>query len=158
MNLNNRAHQTLNNLWLAGIVLLAVTIDQVTKYFAYRGKFGGFLNLFRPVFSKLLLPNYNFAFGIRLPHVFAYVIYVIVIGALTIWYVHLSQKNNWQAIGYYLVMAGAASNLIDRLTLGYVRDFISAFWGNVFNFADIWIILGILMIIYAETLITRRNQ
>jgi signal peptidase II len=158
MNLNNRANQTLNNLWLTGIALLAVTIDQATKYFAYRGKFGGFLNLLRPVFSKLLLPNYNFAFGIPLPHVFAYVIYAIVIGALTLWYVQLRQKNNWQEIGCYLVIAGAVSNLIDRFTLGYVRDFISAFWGNVFNFADIWIILGVLMIIYGEILVAKRSQ
>jgi len=158
MNLNNRANQTLNNLWLEGIALLAVAIDQATKYFAYRGKFGGFLNLLRPVFSKLLLPNYNFAFGIRLPHVLAYVIYALVIGVLTFWYVQLRQRNNWQGIGYYLVIAGAASNLIDRFTLGYVRDFISAFWGNVFNLADTWIILGILMIIYGEILINKHNR
>jgi signal peptidase II len=157
MNLNNCAKPTLNNLQLTGIALLAVAIDQATKFFAYRGKLGGFLNLFHPIFSKLLLPNYNFAFGIALPHVLAYVIYAIVIAALTFWYVQLRQRNNWQGIGYYLVMAGAVSNLIDRFALGYVRDFISAFWGNVFNFADTWIILGILMIICGEILITKRD-
>jgi signal peptidase II len=143
----------LNSGWLLIIGIATICVDQTTKYFAYRGKFSGFLNLFRPVFGQLLLPNYNFAFGIALPHFFAYVLYAIIISAFTIWYARLKSKNNWYGIGYSLIIAGAASNLIDRFVFGYVRDFVLAFWGNIFNFADVCIIAGILMIIYGEVFV-----
>lgn len=46
-----------------------------------------------------------------------------------------------------MVAAGAFGNLIDRLALGYVRDFV---WVNIFgkwaccNFADFWIVFGVI--------------
>jgi signal peptidase II len=148
----------LNNGWLLLIAIVAICVDQITKYFAYRGKFGDFLNLFRPAFGQLLLPNYNFAFGIALPHFFAYVLYAIIIAVFTVWYARLKSKNNWYGIGYSLIIAGAASNLIDRFVFGYVRDFVLAFWGNVFNFADVCIIAGIIMIICGEVFFQARNS
>ncbi len=43
-----------------------------------------------------------------------------------------------------MILAGAVSNLLDRLTLGYVRDFIDLNLGFTFNVADIFIVLGLL--------------
>ena len=45
-----------------------------------------------------------------------------------------------------LVLAGAAGNMIDRLALGYVIDFIHFRWGSfdfpVFNLADSFVVIG----------------
>jgi signal peptidase II len=41
-----------------------------------------------------------------------------------------------------LVLAGAAGNLVDRLRLGYVIDFVGVYWWPTFNVADIAILVG----------------
>lgn len=126
-----------------------IAVDQVTKELAYASKFGGFLNSFRPVFGKLLLPNYNFAFSIALPHALAYTLYALVLIAFCVWY-YRADKTLADRFGFYLILGGAISNIVDRVMLGYVRDFISAFWGNVFNVADIAIVTGIVLILIAN--------
>lgn len=124
--------------------LLAAAADQATKRFAYRGAFGGFLNFLRPVFGLQIAPNYNFAFGIAAPHVLVYILYAIIFAAFTYYYFH-GRRSAGERYGYALIIAGAASNILDRIMLGYVRDFIYAFWGNIFNVADIAILLGIVL-------------
>lgn len=133
-----------------GVIALGViAIDQTTKYLAYTSGFGSFLDRMQPVFSKVLLPNYNFAFSIPLPHIFAYVFYTFILIAFCIWYFS-GTKNAAERVGFYLVIGGAISNIIDRMILGYVRDFIAGFWGNIFNIADIAIISGIILILIAN--------
>ena len=50
-----------------------------------------------------------------------------------------------------LVLAGAVGNLIDRVTLGYVVDFISVHWDNwyfpTFNLADSSITIGAVLLL-----------
>ncbi|MDP4001391.1 MAG: signal peptidase II [bacterium] len=45
------------------------------------------------------------------------------------------------------VFAGAVSNLGDRLVLGYVRDFVDLGLGFTFNLADIFIVIGLILIL-----------
>lgn len=56
----------------------------------------------------------------------------------------------YNQIGYVLVFAGAIGNLIDRMTLGFVRDFIGVYIGSwafpIFNFADICITCGFILL------------
>ena len=53
--------------------------------------------------------------------------------------------------GVALVVGGAAGNLIDRLWLGYVVDFVDVYWGGwhfwAFNVADSAISIGMALII-----------
>jgi signal peptidase II len=46
-------------------------------------------------------------------------------------------------IGLSLVLGGAIGNLIDRVRLGYVVDFIDLRWWPVFNVADSAIVVGV---------------
>jgi len=48
-----------------------------------------------------------------------------------------------EAAGYAFVLAGALGNLSDRLTRGYVVDFLYLHHWPVFNVADVWIVLGV---------------
>ena len=50
----------------------------------------------------------------------------------------------------YMVIAGAVGNLVDRIAFGYVRDFIAMDFGFisfVCNFADIWLVVGVIIMI-----------
>jgi len=55
--------------------------------------------------------------------------------------------DHWPAaLGYSLIMAGALGNLIDRVRLGEVVDFLDFYWGRyhwpAFNVADSLVCLG----------------
>ncbi len=49
-------------------------------------------------------------------------------------------------IGLGLVLGGAIGNLVDRMRLGYVVDFIDLGWWPVFNLADSSIVIGVLLL------------
>ena len=61
--------------------------------------------------------------------------------------------NAYESLALVLIFCGGAGNLIDRIFLGYVVDFIHVFYQNysfyVFNFADSYITIGVtLYLIY----------
>jgi signal peptidase II len=54
--------------------------------------------------------------------------------------------------GLALIMAGALGNLMDRVSLGYVVDFLHVHYANVWNFpifnlADVAINLGVVLVL-----------
>ena len=59
----------------------------------------------------------------------------------------------WQAaLGYSLIMAGAVGNLLDRIRLGEVVDFLDFYWGHyhwpAFNVADSLVCLGAAILLW----------
>lgn len=62
-------------------------------------------------------------------------------------------------LGLALVLSGAIGNLIDRVALGYVRDFIAFDFMNfpVFNFADSCITVGAVLLI-VSVLFTKSGE
>jgi signal peptidase II len=120
-------------------------IDQASKYAAYKSGFASFLNYLRPIFGKQIFPNYNFAFSLKVPLLLAYLIYIFLLGALFYWMYKIKERQNILVIAFFLILVGALSNIYDRITLGYVRDFIFIFWGNIFNLADLYILAGIVL-------------
>ena len=64
-------------------------------------------------------------------------------------------REDWRnAFPFALIIAGALGNLVDRLRLGYVVDFVEWYVGDfywpVFNLADSCIVVGaVLMVVYS---------
>lgn len=59
--------------------------------------------------------------------------------------------SKWLLIALSLVVSGAIGNLVDRIMLGYVRDFIFVFYNTniftaIFNVADIALVVGVIML------------
>ena len=66
-------------------------------------------------------------------------------------YVKKKPISKWLAVALSLVVGGALGNLIDRVWLGKVRDFIFVFYNTdifpaIFNVADIALVVGVIMI------------
>ena len=78
----------------------------------------------------------------------------IAVGALAAlaMYAATLPASQWLArIGLALILGGAAGNLIDRVTAGYVVDFVDLYWSGwhfwAFNVADAAITVGVALMI-----------
>lgn len=80
---------------------------------------------------------------------------VIMTGILCVWLGRVSHEKKRISLAISLVSGGAAGNLIDRVRLGYVIDFIDVHYGTmhwpVFNLADAAICIGALLLIVTST-------
>lgn len=109
-----------------------------------------FDQLFKAVFSKNDICNKNLAWSIPIfPGVF-YFLWLIIFFLLL--YFFLKSKDNFERMALTFVFAGAISNMADRVTSGCVLDFIKLKFFPVFNFADIYITIGILLLLIIQIL------
>ncbi len=100
-------------------------------------------------FSFTYIHNTGAAFGM-LPQgkaLFAAVAVVAVL-ALARWYDRLPVDHLPVRIAVGLIMGGALGNLIDRLTVGYVIDFLDFKFWPVFNIADSSLVVGVLVLTF----------
>ena len=88
--------------------------------------------------------NYGAAFSILQGYRWLFIIIaVIVMIALAVYYKYAEKK-----LPVILIMAGTAGNAIDRIFLGYVRDFIDLKVWPVFNIADSINLIGAVWLAY----------
>jgi signal peptidase II len=78
-----------------------------------------------------------------------------------IYYARHLRPDEWLArTGLSLILGGAIGNLIDRVTTGYVLDFVDVYWGNwhfwAFNVADASISVGAVLV-FADLLFVKRH-
>jgi signal peptidase II len=138
-------------LWIAGAI---VALDQAAKALV-RSRFElhdsleiipGFLNLTR-------VHNYGAAFGLLNAADFPFktvvlsIVAAVALLALTMYASTLPVEQLLARIGLALIVGGAAGNLIDRLSAGYVVDFVDFYWRDwhfwAFNVADAAITVGV---------------
>ena len=139
-------------------IVILFLIDRVSKYFiVYYFKTSE--NLIIPVTSFLklnLIWNNGIAFGIMaFDNKFYYNILTFLIIIITIVLFYLIHKsNNIEKFGFTLVIGGSFGNIFDRIYFSSVIDFIDFHIGNfhwfIFNVADIFISLGVLILIINE--------
>ena len=106
--------------------------------------------------------NYGISFGLFSGIFPAWII--ISIGAiLTIFIVFwmFQITNTIEKWGFLFIITGAVSNLGDRIINDYVLDFIyihyKGFYWPAFNFADIYITIGVFIIIYHNIMIFKKK-
>ncbi|MFZ5364684.1 MAG: signal peptidase II [Patescibacteria group bacterium] len=105
--------------------------------------------------SLNLVTNTRLAFSINVPVPVIFVITGLLLAILTFFLVRsIKSENNSAMFGILLIIAGALSNLFDRIYHGGVIDFISINIFNwqfaIFNIADILIVTGVLILLIAE--------
>jgi lipoprotein signal peptidase len=99
--------------------------------------------------SKIQNPflNYNFAFSLPLPKGLIFFTYAIILIFICAYFFKNFRKfRSLEFFGWILIFSGAVSNIGERIVLGYVRDYIYILNG-IFNLADGYIILGILVLL-----------
>jgi signal peptidase II len=131
-----------------GLVVDLIVLDQLSKY-AIREWFDLPIVLIPDWLQIVFVENKGIAFSLPVPSGVSSAVAVIVSLwlAFQLW---RYQQANTVKIGYALIMAGALGNLIDRIWLGAVTDFISVGTFPVFNVADSCICVGVALVIWHE--------
>jgi len=134
------------------IIIFLLIIDLISKQIIY---YSIDLNSFLAVTSFLDIAhihNFGISFGF-LSGTFSPWIFILVGIIVTgvILYMLMKSTNHMEKWGLTAIIAGALSNIADRTLNGYVIDFIyfhyKDFFWPAFNFADIYISLGICVIV-----------
>ncbi len=132
-------------------VVFVLVLDLLTKHFLFKIDY---FNLIPYVISIANNGgNTGAAWGVFSGHTATLIIVsALLIIALLIFNFFIKRKTTFYCISFAFILGGALGNLIDRLTLGYVRDFIFLdFFPTfpVFNLADSFLTIGaIMMVIY----------
>ncbi len=135
--------------WISIVVKVAIIACVLVADLLLKAHFmhtSGEITGIKGVITFEFVRNTGAAFGIFSDGTIALSIFTILfVLAFTVWDVMNKEKSMWLSVGYAFVVAGAIGNLVDRLALGYVRDFIKLdFWQwiGVFNIADVAITVG----------------
>jgi signal peptidase II len=142
--------------WLS-ISVLVILLDQITKYIANTGLVYAEAVPVVPSFNLTLMYNRGAAFSFLSDAAGwqRWFFVAISLGAsvlLIVWLRKLKPQQWVLAVALSLVLGGAVGNLIDRLWLGYVIDFIQlyyrGFYWPAFNVADSAISVGAVLLIW----------
>jgi signal peptidase II len=78
--------------------------------------------------------------------------------AILIYYQTLPEDHLFQRICLGLMVGGSIGNLIDRLTLGYVVDFVAVGRFPVFNLADSCVTVSVILLLISTIIEERKAQ
>ena len=145
------------------IFLLLILFDYFTKKLIFNLiDLNTFVTIL-PFMDITHLHNYGITFGLFsgiFPPWFIAFISAILIIIIVFWMFRIS--NPLEKWGFLFIITGAVSNLGDRIINDYVLDFIYMHYNNfywpAFNFADIYITIGVLIIIYVNFMIFRKKN
>ena len=114
-------------------------------------------------FDLVYVQNYGVSFGILsglISHWFLILIGLFVT-LLVVYLMFISNKKS-ERLAYFIIIIGAISNILDRTINTYVVDFISIHYNELywpaFNFADIYITIGIIMLIISFFKVSEENK
>lgn len=139
---------------LISILVGSVALDQLTKWLAVVYLQGEpSFPIWREVLHLTFVKNEGAAFGMLADHRWVFMTFstVAIIG-LSIYLFGFCKENKLVKICFAMIIGGGIGNMIDRVALGYVVDFIDFTLINfaVFNVADSFVTVGacILLVYY----------
>ena len=142
------------------LVIVLLGIDLLLKYLV--STYLTTVNIIDNFFSLTYVLNDAAAFSLFASRTYL----LILIALICLFFIIYELKNNLDdrvlSIGYSLVLAGLLGNFLDRLIDGYIIDYLSfkilGYNYPIFNFADILIVVGIIVVIIKEILKERGKK
>lgn len=130
------------------IVLGVIIIDQLSKYIVLSNMTQlQSIPIIPQVFHLTYIQNPGAAFGVLAHRTsFFIVITILMIIGISIFYFRIERQNYFLRVGLALQVGGAVGNLIDRVRLGKVVDFLDFRVWPIFNLADSAIVIGVALI------------
>ena len=150
-----------SNIILSGLLVsVLLGIDLLFKYLV--STYLTTVNIIDNFFSLTYVLNDGAAFSLFASRTYL----LILIALICLFFIIYELKNNLDdkmlSIGYSLALAGLLGNFLDRLIDGYIIDYLSfkilGYNYPIFNFADILIVVGIIIVIIKEILKERGKK
>lgn len=140
-------------------IFFVLCLDQLTKMLAAAYKGPG-ISLFDGLLSFSLIKNKGIAFSMPLEGLFLQIVTVALLIALCFVFVysHRREVDRWESWGYACLLGGAAGNAFDRIFVGSVTDFISLKHFAIFNFADIMVTVGVILLLISVLSCYQNNK
>ena len=148
-------------MWISGIitVILLVLLDQYTKILAVKYlKDQADIPILKDIFELAYVENRGAAFGMmQNKQTFFIIMTVLVVGAILLFFHTMPMEKKFlpARVTLVFVVAGAIGNFIDRVSQGFVVDFLyfKLIDFPVFNVADIYVtcavfVLAFLLLVY----------
>lgn len=138
---------------LAAVILLVIGVDQCSKWLIVRGLYDGQVTVIPHVLRFTYVENDGMAFGLLADHRWVFLtLSIIGISALG-FYLFRYVKKTLPGVALALIVGGGIGNMIDRVRLSYVIDFIDFYfipvWYWVFNVADAAVCVGGALFIFS---------
>lgn len=147
--------------WLALLVVAgaAIVADQVTKQVVGRTlTLGDSVDIVGP-FSIHHVQNSGIAFGLFASRTVPVIAVTAIAVGLMLWFFARSGKRHAVLpVALGLVVGGSIANLIDRMRLGHVTDFLDLVAWPAFNLADTFIVVGVAILFGALVLADRSHR
>ena len=147
--------------WLAplSVAITAVVADQLTKQVVGRTlAIGETVDLIGP-FSLHHVENSGIAFGFFASRTTVVIAITAVAVAWMVWFfARAGRRHPVLPVGLGLVLGGSIANLIDRVRLGRVTDFLDFDAWPAFNLADTFIVVGVAVLFSALALSDRSGR
>ena len=143
---------------LCAVVAAAVAGDQVTKYVVRSHlAVGDSVKVIGP-FTIHRVQNSGIAFGLfgsRTSLVIAFT--AVAVCAMLVFFARAGRRHPVMPVALGLVLGGSIANLIDRIRLGHVTDFLDLVAWPAFNLADTFIVVGV-GILFGTLVLGDRSQ
>lgn len=142
---------------LVSVALAAVIADQITKHVVSDNlSLDEGLHVLGPL-SIHHVQNSGIAFGLLASAtVVVIVLTTVAVGWMLLFFARSGARHPVLPAALGLVIGGSLSNLVDRVRLGHVTDFLDLRYWPAFNLADSFIVIGV-VVLFASLLITDRE-
>ncbi len=135
---------------LAAVAIAAVSADQLTKHIvASKLGLGEQVHVAGPL-SIHHVQNSGIAFGLfASATAIVIVLTSLAVGWMLLFFARSGSRHPVLPVALGLVIGGSVSNLVDRVRLGHVTDFLDLKFWPAFNLADSFIVVGVAILLLA---------
>ena len=135
---------------LGAVVLAAIAADQLTKHIvSSQLALGDEVKLVGPL-SIHHVQNSGIAFGLfASATALVTALTALAVGWMLVFFARSGARHPVLPVALGLLIGGSTSNLIDRIRLGHVTDFLDLRYWPAFNLADSFIVIGVAILFLA---------
>lgn len=131
---------------VSAVIAAVVLLDQISKILVLTHLYEDQVDLIDGVLRFTYVENRGMAFGLLSDHRWVFLVTSTVGIGFMIFYLFRYVKRDLSRVSLALIIGGGIGNMIDRVRLGFVVDFIDFcafdFWVWVFNVADAAVCVG----------------
>jgi len=133
------------------MIICLISIDQIIKFTVIKNMYNSSIIILKGIINLTYVENTGGAFGIGNNSKIIFIIANIILLTLITLFIILkkNQISIYELIGLGLILSGGIGNLFDRVFRGFVVDYIDfnpLIRYPVFNIADIYVVVGCMMI------------